>query len=94
MEEIETALKSAKQNASVINELSGKFYTIIPHDFGRTRPTPISDIESLRKKYDMLMVKFHFYGKHIDFEFKNNFFWCNLIKNFYKEDYIIHQSSK
>ena len=55
LEEIEAALK-AKKGSTVINELSSKFYTVIPGDFGRQRPPPIADEETLQKKYDMLMV--------------------------------------
>jgi poly [ADP-ribose] polymerase 2/3/4 len=56
LEEIEDVLKKASKNKSKIDELSSKFYTVIPQDFGRQRPPPIADQETLQKKYDMLMV--------------------------------------
>jgi poly [ADP-ribose] polymerase 2/3/4 len=34
-------------------ELSSRFYTAIPHSFGRTRPPQISTKESLQSRYDM-----------------------------------------
>ena len=39
-----------------LNDLSSKFYTVIPHDFGRKVPPPIRDLEQLRAKMDMLLV--------------------------------------
>lgn len=35
LEEIEEVLKAAKPNMTKINDLSSRFYTAIPHDFGR-----------------------------------------------------------
>ncbi len=37
-------------------ELSSRFYTIIPHDFGRRIPPVMADHETLQKKFDMLLV--------------------------------------
>lgn len=56
LEEIEAALKAKPVSSAKINELSSKFYTVIPQDFGRQRPPPIGDEETLQKKYDMLTV--------------------------------------
>jgi poly [ADP-ribose] polymerase len=57
LEEIEDVLKSNAANKSTkINDLSSKFYTVIPQDFGRTVPPAINNEELLQKKYDMLMV--------------------------------------
>jgi poly [ADP-ribose] polymerase len=56
LEQIEDVLKTAKPNISKLNELSGKFYTAIPHDFGRKVPPAIKDQETLQSKYDMLTV--------------------------------------
>ena len=56
LEEIEALLKTKSPSSAKINELSSKFYTVIPQDFGRQRPPPINDQETLQKKYDMLMV--------------------------------------
>jgi poly [ADP-ribose] polymerase 2/3/4 len=57
LEEIEEVLKSTGANKSTkINDLSSKFYTVIPQDFGRTVPPAINTQELLQKKYDMLVV--------------------------------------
>ena len=45
---------------SRLAELTSKFYTIIPHDFGRRVPPPIVDQETLQKKFDMLLVRLQF----------------------------------
>lgn len=55
LEEIEEALKAGKKGAN-LTELTSRFYTLIPHDFGRSRPPIIADHETLRKKMDMLLV--------------------------------------
>ena len=57
LEEIEEELKKTKPANAKLQEISSKFYTVIPHDFGRNRPPTISDCETLQKKYDMLTVK-------------------------------------
>ncbi|CAG5126727.1 unnamed protein product [Candidula unifasciata] len=54
LEELEEAVKNNKKSA--INELSSKFYTVIPHSFGRSVPPPIDTLEELQRKYDMLAV--------------------------------------
>lgn len=56
LEEIEAILKSKSSSKVKLNELSNKFYTVIPQDFGRQRPPAIDDEEILQKKYDMLTV--------------------------------------
>lgn len=38
----------------VFNDLSSKYYTIIPHDFGRKRPTPINTEAQLRTEMDLV----------------------------------------
>ena len=38
-----------------------RFYTVIPHNFGRQRPPVISDLETIRKKMDMLLVNIYFF---------------------------------
>ena len=58
LEELEEALKTKNQNQ--LNALTSKFFTLIPHNFGRKRPPVINDLEVLQKKMDMLMV-FEFY---------------------------------
>jgi poly [ADP-ribose] polymerase 2/3/4 len=55
LEELEQALKTSK-GVNVINQISSKFYTVIPHSFGRRVPPPISTVELLHKKVDMLNV--------------------------------------
>jgi poly [ADP-ribose] polymerase len=39
-----------------MQDLSGKFYTIIPHAFGMCRPPVIDNMEMLRAKFDMVAV--------------------------------------
>lgn len=36
--------------AGELSELSSRFYTLIPHSFGRTKPPVIKDSETLKKK--------------------------------------------
>ena len=54
LDDIEKELNANKYTK--LNELSSKFYTVIPHDFGRKVPPPIRDLEQLRAKMDMLLV--------------------------------------
>lgn len=54
LEQLEAAVKGKKTKA--INELSSRFYTLIPHAFGRKVPPPISTPDVLHKKFDMLNV--------------------------------------
>lgn len=54
LEELEDAINSG--NGTKINDVSSKFYTLIPHAFGRRVPPPIGTIELLHKKVDMLNV--------------------------------------
>jgi len=55
LEELETEIKGKKRNAK-LQEITSKFYTLIPHNFGRQRPPTIADGEILQKKMDMLTV--------------------------------------
>lgn len=55
LEEIEEALKK-KSNESKLSDLTSKFYTIIPHNFGRNRPPVIRDDLILQSKKEMLLV--------------------------------------
>lgn len=50
-----------KKGKGNINELSSKFYTVIPHDFGRNVPPPINTIEKLRQRMDMLLVSIYMF---------------------------------
>lgn len=55
LEEIEEAIKK-KSNEAKLAELSSKFFTIIPHNFGRIRPPVIKDDKIIQDKKDMLLV--------------------------------------
>ncbi|KAJ8409345.1 hypothetical protein AAFF_G00235430 [Aldrovandia affinis] len=55
LEEIEETMKAAN-NRTRLEELSSKFFTTIPHNFGRNRPPVISDASIVEKKKEMLMV--------------------------------------
>src|SRR5205823_7759927 len=56
-EELETAIgATARTKANHISELSARFSTLIPHAFGRRVPPPISTLDLLHKKVDMLNV--------------------------------------
>jgi poly [ADP-ribose] polymerase len=54
LEEIGEALSSGKRKN--LDALCSKFYTVIPHSFGRRHPPPIGDNETLQQKKDMLAV--------------------------------------
>jgi poly [ADP-ribose] polymerase len=54
LEELEDAITAKKTKP--ITELSSRFYTLIPHAFGRRVPPPINTPDLLQKKYDMLNV--------------------------------------
>lgn len=54
LEELEAVMEK-KQSGSCA-DISSKFYTAIPHDFGRQRPRAIDTREALQQKYDMLAV--------------------------------------
>ncbi|XP_069722399.1 protein mono-ADP-ribosyltransferase PARP3 [Phaenicophaeus curvirostris] len=56
LEELEAALQDQSPPAARLEELSSRFYTIIPHNFGRSRPPAIDCPELLRAKKDMLLV--------------------------------------
>ena len=56
LEEIEPLISQKASNKQKLQQLSSRFYTIIPHDFGRRVPPVIDDEETLRKKFDMLLV--------------------------------------
>jgi len=46
--------KKKTPRQSVLSELTSEFYTIIPHDFGRTRPPVINTKVLLKKKIEMV----------------------------------------
>ncbi|XP_037107967.1 protein mono-ADP-ribosyltransferase PARP3 [Syngnathus acus] len=55
LEEIEAAL-TQKSKRPQLEELSSKFFTAIPHNFGRNRPPIIDNNDIVDKKKEMLMV--------------------------------------
>jgi poly [ADP-ribose] polymerase len=54
LEEIEEVVNKKKKGS--LAELTSRFYTLVPHAFGRQRPPIIADQETVRKKMDMLLV--------------------------------------
>src|SRR5947208_14974534 len=54
LEELETAID--KGSANLINTLSSRFYTLIPHAFGRRVPPPINTHDPLQKNSYTLNV--------------------------------------
>ena len=46
--------KHGQSLAAAFNDLSSQYYTIIPHDFGRQRPTPISTEVQLKAEMDLV----------------------------------------
>lgn len=57
LEAVEAALKAPADGGRSLEELSSHFYTVIPHNFGRSRPPPINSPELLQAKKDMLLVR-------------------------------------
>uniref|UniRef100_H3DAV8 Poly (ADP-ribose) polymerase family, member 3 n=1 Tax=Tetraodon nigroviridis TaxID=99883 RepID=H3DAV8_TETNG len=55
LEEIEAAMNQRRGGAR-LEELSSKFFTAIPHNFGRNRPPTIDSKEIVEQKKEMLMV--------------------------------------
>ncbi|KAE8611964.1 hypothetical protein XENTR_v10012650 [Xenopus tropicalis] len=55
LDELQAAL-DRKANKGVLSDLSSRFYTIIPHNFGRRTPPVIDTSEVLQAKKDMLLV--------------------------------------
>ncbi|KAM3622029.1 uncharacterized protein V6R79_019373 [Siganus canaliculatus] len=55
LEEIEAAMNQKRGN-TLLQELSSKFFTTIPHNFGRNRPPTIDSKEIVGQKKEMLMV--------------------------------------
>lgn len=57
LEALEAALRGPADGGRSLEELSSHFYTVIPHNFGRSRPPPINSLELLQAKKDMLLVR-------------------------------------
>jgi poly [ADP-ribose] polymerase len=55
LEELEEAVNNHKPT-NTLQALSSKFYTAVPHDFGRRVPPVINTLEMVQNKYDMLAV--------------------------------------
>ncbi|XP_010171909.1 protein mono-ADP-ribosyltransferase PARP3-like, partial [Antrostomus carolinensis] len=55
LDELEAALQEQPPQAARLEDLSSRFYTIVPHNFGRARPPPINSPDLLRAKKDMLL---------------------------------------
>ncbi|KAJ3603228.1 hypothetical protein NHX12_030970 [Muraenolepis orangiensis] len=55
LEEIEAALSQKKARKN-LEELSSRFFTTVPHNFGRSRPPVIDNQQVIDKKKEMLMV--------------------------------------
>ncbi|XP_013790315.1 poly [ADP-ribose] polymerase 3-like [Limulus polyphemus] len=53
--EVEEAIKNKKSKKD-LEQLTNRFYTLIPHAFGRQRPPIIDTLEMIRQKKDMLLV--------------------------------------
>lgn len=56
LEAIEAVLQKQRSSNLQLEELSSRFYTIIPHNFGRSRPPTINTQEVVQAKKDMLLV--------------------------------------
>jgi len=54
LKKLDDELNRKVQRPSVLSELTSEFYTIIPHDFGRTRPPVINTKVLLKKKIEMV----------------------------------------
>lgn len=65
LEEIEAALNQKKAKGR-LEELSSKFFTTIPHNFGRNRP-PTMDMDIVKQKKEMLMVRNHLQASTSDY---------------------------
>ena len=54
LEDLEDAIKGKKSKS--VEQITSRFYTVIPHAFGRRVPPVIDTLELLEKKYEMLNV--------------------------------------
>ena len=61
LNDIEEKLKGNGPTDS-FEDLSSRFYTAIPHSFGRSRPPVIADTDSLRSRFDMCNVLLDMYS--------------------------------
>jgi poly [ADP-ribose] polymerase len=56
LQALDKELQKKKPTKATIDELSGQFYTVIPHSFGRERPPAINDSEKLKQKFDLVAM--------------------------------------
>lgn len=56
LEDIEQVVKNNPSNRTELARLSSRFYTTLPHDFGRRRPPVIANETMLQRSYDMCNV--------------------------------------
>ena len=56
LEELEQVIKNNPSNRTQLARLSSRFYTTLPHDFGRRRPPVIANATMLQRSYDMCNV--------------------------------------
>jgi len=56
LKKIEKVLGTVPVNRNKLNELASTFYSLIPHDFGMSRPPPIDTSKKIKKKLAMLEV--------------------------------------
>lgn len=61
LNEIEDLISGCGGNGS-FDELSSRFYTSIPHSFGRQRPPVINNMVSLQQRYDMCNILLDMYS--------------------------------
>eukprot|EP01006_Ploeotia_vitrea_P052453 TRINITY_DN67689_c12_g5_i1.p1 TRINITY_DN67689_c12_g5~~TRINITY_DN67689_c12_g5_i1.p1 ORF type:complete len:572 (-),score=151.96 TRINITY_DN67689_c12_g5_i1:109-1617(-) len=54
LDQLEPLVDAKKQNRSAINELSSRYYTLIPHTFGRKVPPAIATKEMLNEQVELL----------------------------------------
>ncbi|ORX55486.1 PARP-domain-containing protein [Piromyces finnis] len=54
LKKLDDELNNKVPKPSVLSDLTSEFYTIIPHDFGRTRPPVINTKVLLKKKIEMV----------------------------------------
>ncbi|KAF2439590.1 PARP-domain-containing protein [Karstenula rhodostoma CBS 690.94] len=52
--ELATLLKRGVSSRQEVEDLSNKYYSLIPHDFGRSRPPVIGDTSALKREVDLL----------------------------------------
>ncbi len=56
LKKIEKVLGTVPVNRNKLTELASTFYSLIPHDFGMSRPPPIDTSKKINKKMAMLEV--------------------------------------